>query len=173
VSEPETSRRNRLLAGVERVRDFENRIAAIALVVMMLVTVLDVFMRYVFNNPVRGSYDLVESTLVVFVFHGIAAGFLSRANIVIDLFDIFAPKRLVSICIRFSDVVTIVALAILIYAMITPAVQAWQYGDTKIDLGLPLSVLWAFALIGMVIAIVCAIVAAAFKKPEPNHGPSA
>jgi TRAP-type C4-dicarboxylate transport system permease small subunit len=162
-----------LLAGVERVRNVENRIAAVALVVMMLVTVLDVFMRYVFNNPVRGSYDLVESTLVVFVFHGIAAGFLSRANIVIDLFDIFAPKRLVSVCIRFSDVVTIVALAILIYAMITPAVQAWQYGDTKIDLGLPLSVLWAFALVGMVIALACAIAAAAFKKPEPNHGPSA
>jgi len=172
VTEPDrTHARERLLAGLEWLRKIEVRIAAIALLAMMLVTVVDVFLRYVFNSPVRGSYDFVEATLVVFVFHGIAAGFLRRTNIVIDLFDIFAPERLIAICIRISDILSIAALLILIYAMITPALQAWQYGDTKIDLGLPLHVLWIVALTGMAAAILCAVGATILKKPEPHKGP--
>ena len=58
---------------------------------MMGVTLLDVFLRYVFNSPIRGSYDLVETMLVVFVFHGMSTAFLQRRNIVIDLIDSFAP----------------------------------------------------------------------------------
>lgn len=159
-----------VLAFLQKVRDIEIRIAAIALLAMMLVTVADVFMRYVFNSPVRGSYDFVEAMLVISVFHGIAAGFLARTNIVIDLFDLFAPKKVVPICIRISDVISVLALIILTWAMITPFIQAWQYGDTKIDLGLPLWVLWLIALGGMLFSIVCALGATFFKSPAPHEG---
>ena len=64
-----------------------------ALVALMTVTVADVFLRYLFNRPVRGSYDLVESMLLVFVFNGMAAAFFGRRNIVIDLLDSFVGER--------------------------------------------------------------------------------
>ena len=50
-------------------------------------------LRYLFNNPIRGSYDLVEAMLVIFVFHGMSTAFLQRRNIVIDLIDYFRAPR--------------------------------------------------------------------------------
>ena len=80
---------------LERLRVAQLRLASVALIVMMVVTLLDVFLRYVFNSPIRGSYDLVETMLVIFVFHGMSTAFLQRRNIVIDLIDSFAHRYVV------------------------------------------------------------------------------
>ncbi|HVY58425.1 MAG TPA: TRAP transporter small permease [Xanthobacteraceae bacterium] len=144
---------------IERLQHAQLRLAALALLVMMCVTVADVFLRYTFNSPIRGSYDLVESTLVVFVFHGIAAVFYGRQNIVIDLIDSLVGRVAVRVLVRISDILSIAALGILAWAMTGPALQAFDYGDRKLELGLPLSVLWGFALAGMVGTILCALAA--------------
>ena len=122
------------------------RLAALALIVMMLVTVATCSCATLFNRPIRGSYDLVECMLVVFVFHGMAAGFLRRQNIVIDVFDAFLSRRMLAVLIRLADVLSIVCLLLLAWAMMTPALQAYDYGDRKIELDLPIYVLWIVAL---------------------------
>ena len=71
-------------------------------------TLADVFLRYVFNSPIRGAYELVEAMLVVFVFHGMSTAFLQRRNIVIDLIDSFAHRFIVAALIRIADVLTVV-----------------------------------------------------------------
>jgi TRAP-type C4-dicarboxylate transport system permease small subunit len=130
-------------------------VAAFALVAMMLVTVADVTMRYLFNNPVRGTYDFTEVMLVVFVFHGMAACFLARANIVIDLIDGLVGARR-SILQRFGDLIAFAMLLVFAWSAWTPATQAFGYGETKLQLGLPIWVLWVVALAGMAGSIVCA-----------------
>jgi TRAP-type C4-dicarboxylate transport system permease small subunit len=132
-------------------------LAGLALVVMTLVTVADVFMRYAFSRPVRGAYDIVECALVVFVFHGMAAVFFRRQNIVINLIDAAVGPMLRGALVRVSDIVSIGCLALLGWAMLTPAWQAYLYGDYKIELGLPLFVLWILAGSGMIGTILCAI----------------
>ena len=144
-------------------------VAAIALVTMSLVTVADVTLRYLLNRPVRGSYDLVECALVVFVFHGIATVFLNRQNIVIDLIDGVVPAWLRSALIRVSDVLQIAVLVVFAWAMMSPARQAFDYGDRKLELGLPVYVIWIFALAGMVGTIVCAV-GALVRTPIPPRG---
>jgi len=144
-------------------------LAAGALVVMSLVTVADVLLRYLLNRPVRGSYDLVECTLVVFVFHGIATVFLNRQNIVIDLIDGIASAGLRTALIRISDVVQIAVLALLAWAMLSPAWQAFDYGDRKLELGLPVYVIWIVALAGMAGTLVCAV-GALVRTPIPPRG---
>ncbi len=142
---------------IERLQRAQLRLAAVALIVMMLVTVADVALRYVANHPISGSYDLVESALVVFVFHGISAVFLGRQNIVIDIIDSVIGRRAVRLLIGLADLLSLVALAILAWAMTTPALQAFAYGDRKLELGLPIYVLWIFALAGMLGAMLCVI----------------
>src|SRR5690348_8194716 len=112
---------------LDRLRIAQLWLAAAALMVMMCVTVADVFMRYLFNRPVRGSYDLVESLLVVFVFHGISTALLYRRNIVIDIIDTFASPPLVRALIRLSDILSIVAVVFFAFAMLGPAMQAFSY----------------------------------------------
>jgi TRAP-type C4-dicarboxylate transport system permease small subunit len=160
--------RNRAFALLERLRLAQLRLAAVALIVMMFVTLLDVFLRYVFNSPIRGSYDLVESMLVVFVFNGMSTAFLQRRNIVIDLVDSFAHRTIVAALIRISDLLAIVTLGLFAYAMVKPAMQAFTYGDLKLELQLPLYILWAIALVGIAGAILCAT-GALFGPVKSHH----
>lgn len=155
------------IAGViERLQFVQMRLAMMALVIMMAVTIVDVSMRYAFNRPVSGSYDLVECMLVVFVFHGLAAVFLRRQNIVIDVADYVVGERIVRALLRMADVLSVIGLLLLTWAMIGPALQAYQYGDRKLELALPLYVLWIIALTGMLGAILCAS-AARVRRPAP------
>jgi TRAP-type C4-dicarboxylate transport system permease small subunit len=145
-------------------------LAATALIFMMLVTVVDVFMRYVFNNPVRGSYDFVEAMLVVFVFHGMASTFFTRSNIVIDLIDGVISQHTRISLVRAADVLSIIALCVIAWAMVGPAMQAFNYGDKKLELGLPIFILWIFALTGVVTTILCAVGALATNSAVAPRG---
>lgn len=153
----------------EIIKDAQLRLAMLAVSFMMLTIVTDVLMRYIFNHPIRGAYDVVESMLVIVVFNSFSARFLSRQNIVIDLIDTIASPGLRAVLIRVADVVTIVLLGIIIWAMVNPAVQAYEYGDKKLELGLPLFVLWAIALLSMAGTFICAIGALLRPIGAPMH----
>jgi TRAP-type C4-dicarboxylate transport system permease small subunit len=154
---------------LDRLRVAQLWLAAAALLIMMGVTVIDVFLRYAFNSPVRGSYELVEAMLVAVVFHGISTAFLHRRNIVIDLVDTFSSRRVVAVLIRLSDILSVVAVAFFAFAMLGPAMQAFDYGDRKLELDLPVWVLWAVALAGMAGAILCALGALLTRAAAEPH----
>ena len=157
----------------ERLRIVQLWLAAAALIVMMSVTVADVFLRYLFNRPVRGSYELVEAMLVIFVFHGMSTAFLHRKNITIDLIDSFVGARLVAVLVRVSDALSIAAVLLFSYAMIVPAMQSYAYGEVKLELQIPIYWYWIAALLGMAGAILCAG-AALFAPVRPHdQGPVA
>jgi TRAP-type C4-dicarboxylate transport system permease small subunit len=147
-------------------------LAAAALVFLMTVTVFDVALRYLFRLPIRGSYDMVETMLLVFVFNGMAAAFLGRRQIVIDLLDNALGPRLTAILIRIADILSVLCLALLIWAMLLPAGQAYQYGDVKMELRIPIYLLWWIALASSAGAILCALVTAVAKPAVAERGPS-
>ncbi len=159
--------RNRAYALLEWLQTVQLWLAALAVVVTIGVTLLDVTLRYFFNSPIRGAYDLVESMLVLFVFNGMSTAFLRRRNIVIDLVNSFAASGVVTLLRRISDVLAVLTLALFAYAMITPALQAFSYGDRKLELQLPIYILWAVALLGIAGAILCAI--GALLAPRDGH----
>lgn len=175
MTEPDASspsRRAQILRAAGWLRAVQLRIAAIALILMMAMTVADVTLRYALNSPIRGSYDFVEAMLVVFVFNGIAAVFFARANIVIDLVDGFLGERAAAFLVRVSEVLSIATLIVLGWAMIAPALQAYDYGDRKLELDLPIYVLWAVALAGMTGTVLCALGALIGRPPlESNEQP--
>jgi TRAP-type transport system small permease protein len=165
--------RDRLLRFADRLQRAQLWLAALALTVLMLVTVTDVFLRWLFNSPVRGSYDLVESLLLVFVFNGMAAGFFMRRNIVIDLIDSAVGPRGTAVLIRIADVLSVVCLALLMWAMLGPAGQAYEYGDRKLELNLPIYILWIAALVSLAGTFVCAVVTLLARPATADVGHSA
>jgi TRAP-type C4-dicarboxylate transport system permease small subunit len=145
-------------------------IAAAALIVLMMVTVVDVFMRYVFNRPIRASLDTVEVMLLVFVFNGMAAAFFGRRNIVIDLLDSVFGARKTSVLIRIADTLSVFCLGLLAWAMLLPARQALQYGDAKMELPIPIYALWIVALASLAGTIFCALVTLVAKPATAEPG---
>jgi TRAP-type C4-dicarboxylate transport system permease small subunit len=165
------SARERLLKAADLLQRFQLWLAAGALVILMTVTVVDVFLRYLFNRPIRGSYDTVESMLLVFVFNGMAAAFFGRRNIVIDLLDSFVGPRATAVLIRIADALSVICLGLLAWAMLLPARQAYAYGDIKLELGLPIYILWIVALAGLAGTMFCALVTLVAKPATAGSGP--
>jgi TRAP-type C4-dicarboxylate transport system permease small subunit len=160
----------KLVGLADRVQRTQLWIAAAALLILMLVTVLDVFMRYVFNKPIRASLDTVETMLLVFVFNGMAAAFFGRRHIVIDLVDSMFPAAMTRVLIRIADVLSVLCLGLLAWAMWLPATQAYQYGDSKMELPIPIYVLWIVALVSFAGTMFCALVALAAKPAAAEPG---
>ncbi len=127
----------------------QTMLAVLAATVIVVFTVADVVLRYGFDHPITGAYDVVQAMLVVLVFHGIAPVFDSRANITIDLIDHLLGRRGQAALVRVSDVLQIAALGLLFWAMLAPALQAYDYDDRMLELGLKLWVVWAAALSGV------------------------
>jgi TRAP-type C4-dicarboxylate transport system permease small subunit len=152
---------------VRTVARIQTRIAMAAAAVIILTTTADVILRYGFSRPIHGAYDMVECMLVLFVFHGIAGVFFDRANITIDLVDHVVGLRARLRLVRVADLVSAALLMLVTWAMISPALQAYDYGDRKLELGLPLWVVWLFALSGIAGTIVCAL-GCAFRRREPS-----
>lgn len=55
---------SRIEAGLQRVSKVTAIIAAVVLAIMMLLTVGDVVGRYFFNNPIKGSWEIIGLLLV-------------------------------------------------------------------------------------------------------------
>jgi TRAP-type C4-dicarboxylate transport system permease small subunit len=152
------SARERLVSLADRVQRTQLSVAATALVILMMVTVVDVFMRYLFNRPIRASLETVEVMLLVFVFNGMAAAFFNRRHIVIDLLDNVCGPRITSVLIRIADVLSVLCLGLLAWAMRQPAMQSYQYGDTKMELAVPIYMLWLVVLVSFAGTFFCALV---------------
>ena len=165
------SARNVVLTWAGRLQRIQLWLAIAALCSLMLLTVADVVMRYFFNRPIRGSFDAVESLLLLFVFNSMAAVFFGRRNVVIDIIDTFVPRFLADLLVRAADILTVLVLGLLLWAMLVPAAQSYGYGELKQDLGLPTYILWFTAIVSLVGVILCAA-AVAIANPEPGGGSS-
>ena len=139
----------KLFATAEWIIRFFLFIAMAALMIMMIVIVVDVFMRYVFNAPITGVYDVVEISLVVVVFFSLGTAILGFHEIVIDLIDHMASQRIVKLLKRVAALLSAIVLVFIFSSMITPALQSHQYGEIKLELNIPVWIVWVIALVGM------------------------
>jgi TRAP-type C4-dicarboxylate transport system permease small subunit len=162
--------RERLVRLAERVQRSQLWLAAGALIILMMVTVLDVLMRYLFTRPIRASLDTVEVMLLIFVFNGMAAAFFGRRHIVIDLLDGVLGACMTSVLIRIADILSVLCLLLLAWAMLLPGSQAYQYGDAKMELPIPIYVLWIIALASLAGTIFCALVTLVAKPAIAETG---
>jgi TRAP-type C4-dicarboxylate transport system permease small subunit len=149
------------MSGLNRISDAILRallaIAMTALFLMMLVIVADVGLRFTINKPLTGAYDGVEILLVISVFYGMPAVIAGRHEIVIDLIDHFAPAPFVEFLRRFSSLLSALILGFMFLSMIDPARQAYLYGDMKLELNLPVWIVWVIALGGMAGGVIVSI----------------
>jgi TRAP-type C4-dicarboxylate transport system permease small subunit len=134
-------------------------LAAAFLAAMMLITVADVVLRAVFNRPIRGTLEIVELLLACTFFLALPAAFLRDENIVVDVVDGFAPRR-VPLLKRIAEVIAVVVLAVMGWQSWISARDAVVFGDVTSDLSLPRILYWIPVLTGIIGAAVAALVMA-------------
>ncbi len=65
--------------------DFFNMIASAALVLMMVLSCADIFMRYLFSRPITGTYDVVGLSGAVLVSFALPYTMLKKGHVAVEL----------------------------------------------------------------------------------------
>jgi len=136
--------------------------AMVAMVFVMLAVSADVFMRYVFNSPIYGIWDLCTIAFVIIIWGPMAMTALKGSHIALTfLLDRFPrlPRLGLQLIIPLvtSGMLGLVSWRILIYAI--------QMGETQVNsptLRIP------YAPIGYFVALACALMALAFLVRFPE-----
>lgn len=96
-------------------------IAALTLFAIMALMVADVFGRYLFNQPIRGAYEITEFLMCVMVLGALPLVSLWRRHVEASLVADLAP-RLAPAMTWFAGV-----LSVLLFGYL--AMLMWGYGD--------------------------------------------
>ena len=102
--------------GVRPVVGVASRIGAAVLAAMMFLTAVDVFLRYVFNRPIPGSYELTEFMMAILVFFALAYTQIHKGHVFVEL-----------VIDRFSTgLKAVINTAIYIISLALFAYMSWQ-----------------------------------------------
>jgi TRAP-type transport system small permease protein len=112
--------------------------AAMFLVGLAAVTLLDVLGRYVFHFPVRGAVELIEALMVGTIFTGIVLATIAHQHVTVDLFALRLGRRGRRIQLAFSLVLAAAVSALLGAVSWSQARSAQEFGDRSTMLGLPM-----------------------------------
>lgn len=103
-------------------------IAGIALTFLAVFTIIDIVMRYVVNEPIVGSIDVIKLALLVMTVCALPYAGRTDGHIVVDIVPNFANPRLTAL----RDAIGKVLLAILFGIM---AWQGWLRSEEAILMG--------------------------------------
>jgi TRAP-type C4-dicarboxylate transport system permease small subunit len=122
VSVPESAWKRRAEAGL-------GLAASAILFAMMLLTVVDVGARYLFNRPVRGAFEVTELLLLVLIFAGLPLVSFADEHAVMDFIDrLLGPRRQRQV-VRLVQIVNAAFMFLLTWLVWLKADKIWAYRD--------------------------------------------
>lgn len=144
-------------------------VGGLAVLFIMLVTVADVAMRYLFNSPIKGTLDLTQMAMVVIVFGAIGyAGWTGR-HIVVDMIPPVFPPAVERAWMAVVDLVGAAFMLGIAWQSVLATIDYAETGEVSFTLHIPLYPFFVVVGIGaLVYAIVLLILATRPRKPEAH-----
>lgn len=125
-------------------------------VVMMVTTFSDVVMRYFFNNPIHGAFEITELSMGLIVFFALPMMIRARENITVTvLFDNFPPflRRAVVV---MTDLTGAAVCALIAWRMWLYGERLVRFREVTMELAVPRG------LVAQIMAALMAVAAVAF-----------
>lgn len=125
---------SRIVTWQGRVETWLAFLCALVVAFMMLITSGDVVMRYVFNSPITGTFELMEFSLVAVAFLSFAYVQQQRGHITVE----FIAERVSPRWRASMDLVVLVIvfpiMLIMVWQTAEQALEAWRTGDVTMGL---------------------------------------
>lgn len=128
---------------------FLHRLGQVILALMVLLTVSDVFLRYLFNRPVLGSWELTEFMMAILVFASVGYTMVERGHVVVDLVITRLPPRVRALVECITSLLASVLFAIVTWRNVLQAGVALRRNDVSAELFIPKSPFILFVAIGI------------------------
>jgi len=96
-----------------------NVVGTVTVFLMVVATCCDVFMRYVFKNPLTGVYECTAACLIVAVFASLGYTLFKKEHICVDLFTQKLSKDNLTLCELGNNIIGFLVAAIMMWRAIT------------------------------------------------------
>ena len=112
-------------------------VATIGSVCIILLTVGDVFMRFFFNKPINGSFELTEYLLVILVFMAIPWATTKDAHVRVDLLTGKLKKRKQAMLYAISCLISIFISFLIAWYTLPEGKYAYELKEKSDMLNIP------------------------------------
>ncbi|OAN78619.1 hypothetical protein A8B82_09640 [Sulfitobacter sp. EhC04] len=129
-------------------------VTAVALLAMVGITIFDVVARNFVGFAMTGVIEIVELSLVWFIFLGIALAAAFNVNIVIDIIDFAVGKKTSDALKMFANLISLVVFGWLAHLAIEEYLDVLDWGDATVDIGIPVTWYWAGIICGFALATI-------------------
>ena len=130
---------------------FLHWIGRFVLILMVLITVVDVFLRYVFNKPIVGSYELTEFMMAILVFGSVAYTMAVKGHVCVDLVISRFSERTQALLECITSLLAFVLFGIATWRNVIHAGTAMNRNDVSAELFIPISPFILFVAIGIAV----------------------
>lgn len=143
-------------------------VAGSLLFAMMTLTFVDVVLRYFFNSPIKGGFEVTEMMMAVLIFAGLPLVSRKNEHVTIDAFDRFFPagvRRVLHVIIHLVCAMTLVGMAWLLYRK---AGNFAEIGDITQTLKFPIAP-FVYLMAALTLVTAAVHVASAFADPPVDQ----
>lgn len=135
------------------------QVASVALIsALVLVTVVDVVGRYLFNAPLTGAFELTQVLLGALVFAALPLTTRRGEHVEVDLLVHVLPDRIQDVLGIFAGFVSGVVLLAFAWRLWIVAAEQMEIGARTSSLGIPTVIV---AILGVVSCVASAMIAVA------------
>ncbi len=154
-------------------------LAAVALFVIMWLTLVDVTGRKFFDHSVPGGLEMTEILMVLVIFGALPLVSMRQEHVVFDSFDHLVPPALKRLQMRLVHGVCFGLFGLLAWLLTQRAERFAEYTEVTVHLQLPMApVAWLMAALLALTALVHLVLVfvpqaaanAATADPEPTAG---
>jgi TRAP-type transport system small permease protein len=143
-------------------------VAGTLLFAMMTLTFIDVVLRYFFNAPIKGGFEVTEMMMAVLIFAGLPLVSRKNEHVTIDVMDRIFPyglRRLLHVLIHLVCAAALAGMAWLLYRK---AGNFAEIGDITQTLKFPIAP-FVYLMAALTLATAFVHLAAAFGRPPSDQ----
>jgi len=133
-----------------------NRVGTAIILVMMLGTTTDVVLRYIFNRPIGGAFEVTELLMLVLVALGLAYTQSRKGHVFIELISSKFPPRLQAV----NDVIVYLVclgMCILITWRVVLAARVTQVTNMEASPVVEVPIYPFYYMLGFGVAVLCLV----------------
>ena len=125
---------------------------------LVLVTVIAVIFRYVFNSPIFGADDFNQMLLMAVVAFSVAYSGRKGGQVVVEILSVISGQKTIRWTDIFARLLGVIMISILVWVLIESGINAAEYGETTRSLEITLQpffwlLAFGIALYGIVLFI--------------------
>jgi len=148
------------------------RLTCIVYLIVVILGVLQVGSRYLFNYPIIWVDELSKYLFIWLIFLGVALASKRKAHFVADFFVVMFPKKMQAYLDVVARILSLVFLGVCVW--ITPNLMKITQNSISATVGIPLSYVYAGMLVGFFLTLLVEIIdfhRVYFAKPrQGSHG---